>query len=241
MRALARFALGHGAVAHRRYEQGAEQLRRTLDPADPGYHPFIGAWGLADLVEAAAQRGQYEVARTYLTRLESLASKTSAPLLRAGLGYARPMVAADDRAEALYRAALDDDLAGWPAFRGRMLLWYGRWLRRQRRIADSRPPLRAACDIFAALDFRNLAESARQELRASGETSRRRSPQAWDQLTPQELQVARLAAEGLSNREIGQRLYISHRTVGYHLHRIFPKLGITSRSQLHAAVLSLAG
>src|SRR5260370_21209040 len=82
-----------------------------------------------------------------------------------------------------------------------MLLWYGRWLRRQRRAADSRAPLRSARDTFDALAFPALAEKARQELRASGETSHRRTPEAWDQHTPQELQIARLAANGLSNRE----------------------------------------
>ena len=100
----------------------------------------------------------------------------------------------------------------------------------------SRGPLRAADDTFSALSFAVLAECARQELRASGVTNRRHEPTEGTRLTPQELEIARLAADGLSNREIGQRLYISHRTVGYHLHRIFPKLGITSRSQLHATV-----
>ena len=80
------------------------------------------------------------------------------------------------------------------------------------------------------------AERARQELRASGETLRARTPEARDQLTPQELQIAQMAAEGLTNKEIGQRLYLSHRTVSSHLHRIFPKLGITSRAQLDAAL-----
>jgi DNA-binding NarL/FixJ family response regulator len=79
-------------------------------------------------------------------------------------------------------------------------------------------------------------ERARQELRASGETSRRRTPDAWDELTPQELQIAQLAAAGLTNREIGERLYLSHRTIGSHLYRIFPKLGVTSRSELRDAV-----
>jgi DNA-binding NarL/FixJ family response regulator len=79
-------------------------------------------------------------------------------------------------------------------------------------------------------------ERARQELRAAGEASRRRVPEAWDQLTPQELQIAQLAANGLSNREIGQQLYLSHRTVGTHLYRVFPKLGITSRAQLPATL-----
>jgi DNA-binding NarL/FixJ family response regulator len=101
-------------------------------------------------------------------------------------------------------------------------------------------PLRAARETFDALGAVPWGERARQELRASGVTSRRRVPETRDQLTPQELQIAGMAAGGLSNREIGQQLYISHRTVGYHLSRVFPKLGITSRTQLHAAVLSMS-
>ena len=232
MLALVQFVRGRAAVAHQHHEEGFEHLRRTLDPADPAYHPFIGAWGLSDLVEAAARTGRAETARAYLEQLESLAAATSGSLLRAEAGYARPMIADDNEAEALYQAALDRDLANWPCYRGRMLLWYGRWLRRQRRAAESRAPLRSAREGFDALAFPALAEKAREELRASGETSHRRRPEAWDQLTPQELQIARLAAGGLSNREIGQQLFISHRTVGYHLHRIFAKLQITSRSQL---------
>jgi DNA-binding CsgD family transcriptional regulator/tetratricopeptide (TPR) repeat protein len=236
MLALVQFVRGKFDVGHQRYEEGFEHLRRILDPGDPAYLPFVGAWGLADLVEASSQTGREDAARSYLTRLESLAGQTQSPFLRAQAGYARPLVADDDQAEELYRAALERDLIGWPCFRGRMLLWYGRWLRRQRRVVDSRVPLRAARDTFDAIAFADLAEIARQELRASGETSRGRMPDASDRLTPQELQIARMAAEGMSNREIGQRLYLSHRTVGYHLHRIYPKLGVTSRSQLHAAL-----
>ena len=234
-----RFVRGRSAVAHQRYAEGLDHLRRAFDPEDIGYLPYVGYFGLSDLVEAAAHTGQREAALAYLRQLEELAAATSAPLLQAQAAYARPLVADDDHAEAWYQAALERDLAGWPCYRNRMLLWYGRWLRRQRRAAESRAPLRAARDGFDALGFAKLAEIARQELRASGETSRRRVPEAWDQLTPQELQIARMASEGLSNREIGQQLFISHRTVGYHLHRIFPKLGITSRSQLHAALISL--
>jgi DNA-binding CsgD family transcriptional regulator len=237
--ALGQFVRGRAAVAHQRYEEGLEHHRRTLDPTDPAYHPFFGAWGLSDLVEAAAHTGRKDDARAYLEQLESLAAGTSGSLLRATAGYARPFVANDKDAEALYRTALERDLPNWLCYRGRMLLWYGRWLRRQRRVADSRTPLRAAREGFDALAFPALAETARRELRAAGETSQRRTPEAWDQLTAQELQIARMAAEGLSNREIGERLYISHRTVGYHLHRIFPKLGITSRGQLHAAGIRL--
>src|SRR6185369_6027318 len=91
---------------------------------------------------------------------------------------------------------------------------------------------RAARDTFDALGCMSWNERARRELRASGERSRRRAPEARDQLTPQELQIAHLASEGLSNREIGQRLFLSHRTISTHLYRVFPKLGITSRAEL---------
>ena len=237
--ALAQFVRGRGAVAHQLYAEGFEHHRRILDPGDPAYHRFIGSWALSDLVEAAAHSGREDAANAYLEQLEELATRSAGPLLRATAAYARPFVARDEDAEALYKAALERDLVDWPCYRGRMLLSYGRWLRRRRRVAESRAPLRAARDAFDALAFPALAEIARQELRATGETSPRRTREAWDQLTPQELQIARMAATGLTNREIGERLYISHRTVGYHLHRIFPKLGITSRGQLHAAGISL--
>ena len=120
--------------------------------------------------------------------------------------YARPLVADGDDAEQLYQAALADGLANWPDYRARMLLRYGEWLRRQRRTAESRAPLREARDSFDALGLASLAERARLELRASGESSSRREPRPWDELTPQELQIARMAADGMSNREIGQQL-----------------------------------
>ena len=92
--------------------------------------------------------------------------------------------------------------------------------------------------MFDAIGASSWADHARSELRASGERSRRRVPEARDQLTAQELQIAQLAADGLSNREIGQRLYLSHRTIGTHLYRVFPKLGITSRVELGSALAS---
>ena len=238
--ALAQFVRGRGAVAHQHYTEGLDHHRRILDPTDPAHNPFVGAWALSDLVEAAAHTGKREMANAYLEQLNSLVGETSGSLLRATAGYARPMVAEDGEAEALYKTAIERDLANWPCYRGRMLLWYGRWLRRQRRVADSRTPLRTARDGFDALAFPALAETARQELRASGEMSSRRNRQAWDELTPQELQIARMAADGLSNREIGEQLYISSRTVGYHLSRMFTRLGITSRNQLHTVITPTA-
>jgi DNA-binding CsgD family transcriptional regulator len=157
------------------------------------------------------------------------------------LRHARALVADPTEAGDRFEEALAADLARWPFQRARIQLAYGQWLRRDRRIADSRSLLRAARDTFDALGCVPWSEQARRELRASGERSRRRVPEARDQLTAQELQIAQLAADGLSNREIGQRLYLSHRTVSTHLYRVFPKLGITSRGELSAALASGAG
>ena len=137
-------------------------------------------------------------------------------------------------------AALGEELAGYPFLRARTLFSFGRWLRRQRRSADSRAPLRDAIDLFDALGATRWSERARQELRATGEKIGPRTPDARDRLTAQELQIAQLAAAGLSNREIGERLFLSHRTIGSHLYRIFPKLGITARAQLRDALSSTA-
>jgi len=235
MLALVQFARGRQAVAHQAYAEGFEHLRRIMDPKDVAYHPFVGAWALADLIEAAAQSGRQEEAVRNLAELDSLAATMTSSYLRASLDYARPVVD-DDRAEELFDRALAGELRNWPCFRGRLLLNYGRWLRRQRRVTESRAPLRAAREVFDALGFNSLAEAARNELRASGEASSRRALDARDRLTPQELQIAQMAATGLSNREIGQKLYLSHRTVESHLYRIFPKLEISSRSQLGTAL-----
>ena len=233
--AFVQFTRGRGAVAHQLFAEGRDHLQRMFDPADTAYHPLMGAQGLADLVEACVHLGDREGAESYLTRLESLAAEVPGTLLLAELAFARAIVADD---EETYQEGLNTALATWPCYRGRLLLAYGAWLRRERRVAESRAPLRAAREIFDGLGFRAVAERARQELRASGETSRRRAPEAWDRLSPQELQIARMAAEGLTNREIGQKLFLSHRTVGSHLYRMFPKLGIRSRGQLGAALQS---
>ncbi|MET0526295.1 MAG: helix-turn-helix transcriptional regulator, partial [Nocardioides sp.] len=155
----------------------------------------------------------------------------------ASLLVARPLVADEGQAESLYQGGLAGDLLPWPFLHARHLLAYGTWLRRHRRVRDSRPYLRPSRDIFDALGAVPWYEQATRELRASGETSRERELGADLQLSPQERHIAQLAATGLTNREIGEHLYLSHRTVGSHLYRIFPKLGITSRGQLSSALL----
>jgi hypothetical protein len=178
--ALAQFALGHGAVAHGHYEEGFQQLSRLLDPGDPRYQPLVASWGLGDMIEAAIHIGQPDAARTHLATLESLAQVTAGPLLQAELAYVRPLAASDDTAETQYTDALEGSLNEWPGYRARLQLWYGSWLRRQRRAAESRAPLRAARDSFEALGLPRLADRARQELRAAGETSPHRAPRGLD-------------------------------------------------------------
>jgi DNA-binding CsgD family transcriptional regulator len=202
------------------------------DPADPAYHLALRCYAVGDLAEAAVRGGHLDDIRDIVAEMETVAAKTPSPALHAGLRHARALMADDAEAESLFTAALQVDMSRWPFVRARAQLAYGAWLRRQRRSAESRGLLRAARDTFDAIGTIPWSERARQELRASGETSRRRTPDARDQLTPQELQIAQMAAEGLTNREIGQQLYVSHRTVSSHLHRIFPKLGVTTRAAL---------
>ena len=180
--------------------------------------------------------GDLDLVRGLLREWEETAADMGAPHLEVQLAYAAALLADSATAEERFRAAMASSAAGWPFYTARAQLAYGAWLRRQRRGADSRTPLREAARVFDALGLRRFAERARRELRASGERARRRVPEAWTELSPQELQIAQLAAEGLSNREIGERLYLSHRTVSTHLYRLFPKLGITSRTQLRDAL-----
>ena len=236
------FARGRAAIVQGRYSDAYEQLRRIFDPVDIAHQPFVGGWAVADFVDAAVHGGgSVDAARKTLSEYERIASMTQAPYLRAQVAYARPLLASAGDAEPLFRAALEDELRVWPCYRGRLLLAYGAWLRRQRRAADSRVHLRAAAETFDALGFVEMSERARQELRASGETSRPRVAEAWNQLSPQELQIARMAAAGMTNRQIGEKLYLSHRTIGSHLYRIFPKLGITSRGELRDRLEAAVG
>jgi DNA-binding NarL/FixJ family response regulator len=209
-----------------------------FNPSDPAYHRMESCWAIGNLAEAAVHSGHADDVRALMAELEALVERTPSPWLHVAMRHARALLADDAEAEAFFQAGLEADLTRWPFDRARLLLAYGAWLRRQRRVAESRVSLRAAREGFDALGVVSWGERARQELRASGETSRARTLGARDQLTPQELQIARMAAEGLTNREIGQKLYLSHRTVGAHLRSIFPKLGVASRRQLTAALAS---
>ena len=238
---LVALARGRAALAVERPGEAYDHLLRIFDPADVAYQPYTRGWALADLVEAAVRGdGDLDLARGLLREWEDVAAATRAPLLEAQLAYAAALLADGATAEQRFQVALTSS-AGRPFHTARAQLAYGGWLRRQRRGADARAPLREAARVFDALGLRCFAERARRELRASGERARRRVSEAWTELSPQELQIAQLAAEGLSNREIGERLYLSHRTVSTHLYRLFPKLGITSRTQVRDALGSPHG
>ncbi|HEY2200241.1 MAG TPA: LuxR C-terminal-related transcriptional regulator, partial [Solirubrobacteraceae bacterium] len=230
--AVVQFARGWSALGQGRHEDAYHHLRRLFEPGDSAYHPVRRLGALGDLAEAAAHSGHRDQARAMMSELEPIARQAPPPWFQIGMLYARPFLADDADAELLFRAALATDMTRWPVYRARLQLAFGEWLRRQRRKVESRAPLRAARDAFDALGVGPWGERARQELRASGESSRRRTADTLDQLTPQELQIAQMAASGLSNREIGQRLYLSHKTVETHLYHVFPKLGVTSRAQL---------
>ncbi|MFF7215237.1 AAA family ATPase [Streptomyces sp. NPDC008238] len=232
LHATVRMARGTALSCSGEHAEAYAQLRWLADPADAGHHVMTALWTVGDLAEAAAHCGEKEDARAVLERLAPLAGRTPAARVRLAARHARAVLAHGDEGEAAFASALDADLAGWSLERARLRLAYGEWLRRQRRVLESRAPLRAARDAFDDLGAAAWSRRARQELEATGETTRQRSPRAADRLTPQELQIAMLAAEGLSNKEIGARLYVSHRTVSTHLSRIFPKLGVTSRSRL---------
>jgi DNA-binding CsgD family transcriptional regulator len=226
---------GVNHLAHGRYHDAFSALRRPFDPDDPSCHPVQSGWMLGDLAEAAVHVGRVdEIRHLYMRDPDAPTS----PWQRMAETYAAPFLETDDmRIEAAFRVALSGVVAVWPTYRTRMILEYGSWLRRRRRIPDAREQLMMGRELADAFAMRPWSERARAELRATGAESAARRPSAWESLSAQELQVAELAAQGLSNRVIGERLFLSHRTVGSHLYRIFPKLGITTRAQL-AAVLN---
>ncbi|WP_207956752.1 ATP-binding protein [Rubrobacter tropicus] len=233
-------ARGIAAMGIGRYEDAYGHLIRMFDPNDPAEHYRKKFWAVGDLAEAALHSGRQADALAVLKQAEAVADPKPSPCLRISLEYARAMLAEDGAAEALFEAALGADLTRWPFARARLQLAYGTWLRRQRRVIESREPLRLARDAFEALGMPPWTERACHELRSAGVVTPKSVARALQELTPQELQIARMAASGLSNREIGQQLYLSHRTVGAHLYRAFPKLGITSRGQLRNALDALS-
>jgi DNA-binding CsgD family transcriptional regulator len=191
-------------------------------------------WDALDRIEAAVRCGEPDTARCWLHAFAPWAEASCAPWGRAVTLHGRALLADDpDEAERLFRASLAvHDEALRPFERARTELAFGEFLRRIRRRTDARAQLRAALDRFETLGAGLWAERARQELRASGERSRRRDPSTLDDLTAQEVQIAQLVAEGRTNRDVAAQLFLSPRTIDFHLRNVFRKLGISSRMEL---------
>jgi DNA-binding CsgD family transcriptional regulator len=227
--------LGLAALALGDHERALEHLCRVADPADPAYHFGLQYAAVGDLAEAARGAGRLPEVRDLIERLLRDMDR-STPGLSIAARHARVMLSPDGHAEAELSAALGADLSAWPLARARLLLAHGAWLRRRRRPVAAREPLRAARGLFDNLGIGGWSARARTELEATGEASQESRPPTWSMLTPQEWQIAQMAAAGMTNSEIGEQLLISRRTVGSHLYHLFPKLGVTARSQLAGAL-----
>jgi len=194
-------------------------------------------WGLSELVEPAVRTGRLDLATRAMERLTMKARATGTGWALGIEARSQALLSEGEMADDLFRRAIEHlgrtrlrtELA-----RGRLL--YGEWLRREGRRVDAREQLRAAHDLFVRVGMNAFAERARRELLATGEHVRKRNVETQDDLTPQELQIARLASEGHTNPEIGAQLFLSRRTVEWHLRKVFEKLEIGSRRELPAAL-----
>jgi DNA-binding CsgD family transcriptional regulator len=219
-----------------RYE---EALAAAVEASEHTPELHVASWGLSELIEAATRTGHTELARGALTRLAEHVEACDTDWALGMHARSRALLSESEAAERFYREAIDR--LGRTRLRpelARAHLLYGEWLRRENRRVDARAHLRAAYELCVTIGMEAFAERARGELRATGERVRKRTAETRDELTPQELQIARLARDGLSNPEIGARLFLSPRTVEWHLRKVFSKLGIRSRQELSRALPS---
>ncbi len=216
-----------------RYEEAASAAHATWN----SFEPWIQMFALPELVEAAVRKGDPELAGAALVRLADTTQPCGTDLAIGIEARSRALVSEDETAQALFREAIER--LGRTLLRpelARAHLLYGEWLRRQGRRVDAREQLRTAYDLFAEIGMEAFAERARRELVATGERVRKRTVETFRQVTPQELQIARLAGGGQTNQEIATQLFLSTRTVEWHLGKVFAKLGVESRRDLPAAL-----
>jgi DNA-binding CsgD family transcriptional regulator len=217
-----------------RYQEAASAAQHATSNT---FEYWVSVWALPELVEAAARAGDTQLAREALDRLTETTQPAGTDFALGIEARSRALASDGATAEELYREAIDR--LGRTQLRpelARAQLLYGEWLRRQGRRLDAREQLRTALDLLVAIGMEAFADRARRELAATGERVRQRSPETREELTPQETQIARLARDGLSNPEIGAQLFISARTVEWHLRKVFAKLDISSRKQLRVAL-----
>ncbi|HVQ98646.1 MAG TPA: AAA family ATPase [Mycobacterium sp.] len=214
-----------------RYQEAMTAAQRVIHRAEL---TSIPRWGLVELIEAATRSGRSDIAADALGRLAVATSASGTDWALGIEARSRALLTEGEAAERLHREAIERlERTSTRTELARARLLYGEWLRREHRRGDARTQLRIAYNMFEAMGMEAFAERAGRELKATGETARKPSvPTSDDQLTAQEAQIARMARDGLSNPEIGARLFLSARTVQYHLKKVFIKLGIESRTQL---------
>jgi DNA-binding CsgD family transcriptional regulator len=234
--AAAAYAYWVTAILHNGLRQYPEALAAAEQAREEG-HLYVSMWVLPELIEAAVRSGRPEVASAGLDRLAETAQAGQADL---GLGLearCRALLSPGPAAEGWYAEAIERlDRSRFRPELARAHLLYGEWLRRENRRADAREQLRTAYELLSAIGAAAFAERAQRELAATGETVRKRTPQTRAELTAQEASIARLAVDGRTNPEIGAQLFLSARTVEWHLRKVFAKLGISSRRELGAAL-----
>jgi DNA-binding CsgD family transcriptional regulator len=237
--ARARRALGVAALADGSYLQAFTQLRGLFSEDGTPLHNYASYLGVADLAAAAVRADRRMEGRDVLEHALSRLDGRASARLEQLIARARGILADPDGAEAHFGPALADPAGDqWPFERAQLRLDYGEWLRRRRRINDAKPVLTEALGTFRRLGARSWAQRAQAELRACG-VAVAGSPgdrDALGELTPQQRQIVRLASDGLTDREIGDRLFLSPRTVSSHLYRSYPKLGVASRHQLRDVI-----
>jgi DNA-binding CsgD family transcriptional regulator len=210
-----------------------EDALAAVTPGERFYTEGPAIWTLTELIEAAVRLGRPERARDAFEHLEETTRAAGTDWARGIEARSRALLSDGNDAEELYKEAIVS--LGRASIRvqlARTHLLYGEWLRRERRRVDARAELRTAYELFRGFEVDGFAERARRELQATGEHARKRTVETLGELTPQEMQIAHLAAEGNTNKEIATRLFISTSTVEYHLRKAFRKLGVTSRTQL---------
>jgi DNA-binding NarL/FixJ family response regulator len=228
---MAVYALALDDLGRGRWVDALERLDSLLEDGAGALDPVVGHT-FPDKIEAAVRASRMDEARAALPLFEAWAGYARATSAKPRLAACRALLAEGEDASEHFEEALCLAGQGRSFAAARIHLLYGEHLRRTRRRADARIQLRAALETFERLRAEPWAERGRAELRASGETARKRDPNTVDQLTPQELQIARYVAEGLSNKEVAAQLFLSPRTIDSHLRNVFAKLGITSRTQL---------
>jgi DNA-binding CsgD family transcriptional regulator len=230
-------ALGAAALAEGSHLLAFTQLRQLFGADGTPVHNYASYLGVADLAAAAVRAGRRSEGRDLLQRALGPLDGMLSPRLEQLAARARGLLADPAGAEAHFGPALSDPAGDqWPFERAQLGLDYAEWLRRHRRINEAKPLLITALETFRGLRAGSSARRAEAELRACGVTAPAAEPDALSELTPQQRQIVYLASSGLSNREIGDRLFLSPHTVSSHLYRSFPKLGVTARHQLRDVV-----